>query len=185
MHSRKLFTTKLLLQLHNLENVNKGLVVMLAMFKKTNPLETFLAPSHNDLIFKAESSTRNCNRWTRNSGAVGIQTIQQDENHQQRNRSHPTRGRNRGNPVSNNIMGHKRFKNQPRSNFVINPLNAWMPWNNVPQYPPTSFFMQRSLSDSMVCQQQTYSNVCFRRNASSGEFSGGNVNTASVKSREY
>lgn len=184
------FILNLLAQLHNLNKNNKGLVLLLAMLKKTSPLETFLAttPSHNDLISKAESSTRNCSRWARNSGVFSIQALQVGRQHQTRN----TRQRE-GYPVSSTMGHHKYNQNRSRSNNIaVNPVNvhaASMQWGIPPQfqqqyYPPPAFLMHRSLSDTMM-HQQINSNMCFRRNASSGEFSGTRVNPSPRKHREY
>lgn len=194
MRSRERFVRKLLSQLHNLNaNDNRGLVLLLAMLKKTGPLETLLAtaPPHNDLLSKAESSTRISSRWTRNSCAVGVQSLHQDgRRQQQEGRSNSGGGGGRGGNSVSSSMAHKRYK-RPRSNLiVVNPVNmqASMQWANLPphlqQNPPPSFLLHRSLSDTVVFPHTSPSNVCFRRNASSGEFSGGNRPAAVKKNRK-
>lgn len=209
MRSCERFISNLLAQLHNLinnknnNNNNKGLVLLIAaMLKKTSPLETLLAttPSHNDFISKAESSTRNCSRWTRNSGVFSIQALQVGRQHTSPRQT---------NPVSNS-MAHQKYQNRRQrnnnnnqnNNIVINPVHASMQWqwgNYLPpplpppspllpqQYVPPAFFMHRPIMSHQMTmwQQQTNSNVYFHRNASSGEFSGTGVSPAPRNNREY
>lgn len=189
MRSRERFIRKLLSRLHNLNPTDNSreLVLLLAMFKKTSPLETFLAttPPHNDLLSKAESSTRHCGRWTRNSGALGVQNLQQQDGWWQQQTGIPYGGY----PVSSN-MAHKRYK-RTRSNIVNNPVNmqARMQWTNLPQhyqhFQPPAFLLHRSITDTMVLQHTSTSNVCFRRNASSGEYSRGTAASNHTKDRKY
>lgn len=208
MQSCERFISNLLAQLHNLNNKNnnnsKGLVLLIsAMLKKTSPLETFLAttPSHNDFISKAESTTRNCSRWTRNSGVFSIQALQVGRQHTSPRQT---------NPVSNS-MPHQKYQNRRQrnnnnnqnNNIVINPVAINVhgamqrQWGNYlppppppllpQQYVPPAFFMHRPIMSNqmMMWQQQTNSNVYFHRNASSGEFSGTGVSPAPRKTREY
>lgn len=192
MRSRERFIRKLLSRLYNLNlnrNDNRGLVVLLSMFKKTSsPLETFpgTTPPHNYLLSKAESSTRNCGGWTRNCGALGVQGLQQD-GRQQRQGDTTGGGSGRGGFSVSNSMAHKRYK-RPKNNIVINPvvnMQARMQWTNLPPNHTPAFLLHRSFSDTMVFQHTTStSNMCFRRNASSGEFSGRNGPQTPSKNRK-
>lgn len=186
MKSRERFIRKLLHNLNSKNNNNNNNIRGLAMLKKTSSLETFFAtaPSHNDLLSKAESSTRNSSRWTRNCGSVSIQTLQQPQQNKERGG-----GEAKGRADNSVSMAHKRNekKSRNRNLIYINPVNI-NAWNvAVQQNPnpiPPSNFIHRCFSNMMV-NQQTPSNVYFRRHAERGEFSGGYGNPTPKKSRKY